>query len=206
MAPRMASRDSSIITLVPHSGVQFVTFGLDIDVKGGPRFSRKFFERPQFAEKQPNGRVPLHLLPGYNEADPDAESDYKFQKGDDSYDINRTAALDPFIDEWVPVLLELWVPEVDVPWPVVPVLELLDALELLDELELLDALELESVELDALDAVSLPVEAPPDVPPDGTARPQAVRHTPSSNALHIADSFSYAGTIAFRPQDASGAS
>jgi hypothetical protein len=103
MTKRIASRDPSIVSLVPHSGVQFVTFGLDIEAKESSRFSRKFIERPQFAEKQPNGRVPLHLLPGYNEADPDAESDYKFQKGDDSYDINRTAALDPFIDEWVPV-------------------------------------------------------------------------------------------------------
>lgn len=99
----MASRDSSIITLVPHSGVQFVTFGLDIEAKAGPRFSRTFVERPQFGKKLPNGRVPLHLLPGYNEADPDGESNYTAQKGDDTYDISKGGALDPFIGEWVPV-------------------------------------------------------------------------------------------------------
>ncbi len=89
------------ITLVPHSGVQFLTYAFDLE--SGPRAARTFIERPLPAEKAADGTVPLQLLPGYNEVDPDEEPPHKLQAGDDEYDISNGKALEAFLDRWVPM-------------------------------------------------------------------------------------------------------
>ena len=89
------------ITLVPHSGVQFLTFAFDI--ASGPRAARTFIERPLPAEKAADGTMPFQLLPGYNEVDPDEEPPYKLQAGDDEYDISAGKALECFLHRWVPM-------------------------------------------------------------------------------------------------------
>lgn len=96
----MPNNETKPVTLTPHSGVQFLTFGFDIEQ--GPKFSRQFLERPQIEKKNPDGRMPLLLLPGYNEINPEGEPPFSMQSGDDSYDINKLRALEPFIDQWTP--------------------------------------------------------------------------------------------------------
>lgn len=99
----MAISERTVATLAPHSGVQFLVFGIDIEA--GDRFSRNFIERPQLDQRRPDGVTPIHLLPGYNEIDPEHEPLYKFDErlGDDTYDINKLRAIEPFVDNWVPV-------------------------------------------------------------------------------------------------------
>jgi len=88
-----------VITLVPHSGVQFVDAPFDLDQT--PRFSRTFIERPD-----PNGGddifTRVRLYPGWNELDPDGEAP-KRSAGDVEYDISKQRALEPFLGKWVPV-------------------------------------------------------------------------------------------------------
>lgn len=88
------------ITLVPHSGVQFLTYTFDIDATRQP--ARTFIERPLPQEAGPDG-VPVQLLPAYNEIDPDLEPRFKLQSGDDEYDISTGKALEMFLDSWVPM-------------------------------------------------------------------------------------------------------
>ncbi len=80
------------ITLVPHSGVQFLSYSFDLE--SGPRAARTFIERPLPEEKTPDGAMPLQLLPGYNEIDPDEAPPYTLQAGDDEYDISNGKALE----------------------------------------------------------------------------------------------------------------
>ena len=54
-------------------------------------------------KKRPDGAIPLVLLPGYNDIDPEGEPLFEAQQGDDEYDINKLRALEPFIDRWIPV-------------------------------------------------------------------------------------------------------
>ena len=89
------------ITVAPHSGVQFLTYSFDLE--SGPRAARTFIERPLPEEKAPDGTVPLQLLPGYNEVDPDEEPPHKLQAGDDEYDVSNGKALEAFLDRWVPM-------------------------------------------------------------------------------------------------------
>ncbi len=95
--------DINVATLTPHSGVQFLTFGFDIDAGG--RFSRSFIERPQIDQRAASGVTPVHLLPGYNENDIDLEPLYKYEQqlGDVAYEINKQRAIEPFLDAWVPM-------------------------------------------------------------------------------------------------------
>ena len=95
--------DNLVATLTPHSGVQFLVFGFDIEAGG--RFSRSFIERPQLDQRAANGVTPIYLLPGYNEIDLELEPLYKYEQrlGDVTYDINKQRALEPFLDAWVPM-------------------------------------------------------------------------------------------------------
>jgi hypothetical protein len=95
--------DGTVATLTPHSGVQFLVFGFDIDASG--RFSRSFIERPQVDQRGANGVTPVHLLPGYNEIDLELEPPYKYDArlGDATYDISKQRAIEPFLDAWVPM-------------------------------------------------------------------------------------------------------
>ncbi|WP_294532283.1 virulence factor SrfB [uncultured Rhodoblastus sp.] len=95
--------DSNVATLTPHSGVQFLVFGFDIEAGG--RFSRSFIERPQIDQRSATGVTPVHLLPGYNEIDLELEPLQKYDGhlGDATYDINKQRAIEPFLDAWVPM-------------------------------------------------------------------------------------------------------
>ena len=88
------------ITLVPHSGVQFLTYTFDVDAGRQP--ARTFIERPLPGQATADG-TPVQLLPAYNEIDADQEPPYKLQSGDDEYDISTGKALEAFLDRWVPM-------------------------------------------------------------------------------------------------------
>lgn len=97
----MERADLKPITLVPYSGIQFLTFGFN--VKDGPRSALSFIERPQLKDRKPDGSVPVRLLPAFDESSPDAEARFKPQGGDDEYDISSSKALEPFVGRWVPM-------------------------------------------------------------------------------------------------------
>ncbi|PLW78200.1 virulence factor SrfB [Cohaesibacter celericrescens] len=88
------------ITLVPFSGIQFVSNSFDINRLNA--FRLHFIERPYPDEATEEG-VPWKLLQGWNEEDAN-EDPPNVEQGDDlGYDINKMGALEPFIGKWVPV-------------------------------------------------------------------------------------------------------
>lgn len=87
-------------TLVPFSGVQFVTYRFDLNRVRG--FKPRFIERP-FPDERTGDGVPWKLLQGWNETDPAGDPPNVERGEDDSYEISKTGALDPFIGKWVPV-------------------------------------------------------------------------------------------------------
>lgn len=97
----MAQAEQKPIMLVPHSGIQFLTFGFDIDA--GPRGVRSFIERPTVDRLWADGKTRMRLLPAYDEVDPEHEPPHKLQSGDDEYDISNGKALEVFVDRWVPM-------------------------------------------------------------------------------------------------------
>lgn len=90
----------SEITLVPHSGLQFVDFGFDIDSIA--RSSSSFIERT--TEHRDDARIrSLFALSGDHERD--APILQTAEPDDEEYSINKTKALEPFLGKWVPVPL-----------------------------------------------------------------------------------------------------
>lgn len=89
-------------TLVPDSGIQFVEFGFDLDTS--PRLSRSFVERTSPAETGSDGKAVVRLLPNWSDDDPDSEQPpYPAKGNDEAYDINKSLALNTFLDRWVPM-------------------------------------------------------------------------------------------------------
>ena len=86
-------------TLVPFSGLQMLDFGFDIaalDIK-----PMKFIERTVGILE---GDVPeRNLIPLSGDPERDAESLEKSDKDDEEYSIRPVAALEPYLDKWVPV-------------------------------------------------------------------------------------------------------
>ncbi len=97
----MERADGKPITLVPHSGVQFLSFTFDLEA--APRGTRSFIERPRSGRARPDGLPDVELLPGYNETDPDGEPPFRATAGDDEYDVSNARALQPFVGRWVPM-------------------------------------------------------------------------------------------------------
>ena len=81
------------ISLVPHTGIQFVSDHFDFEAT--PRFTRTFVER------QANNVVTLH--PTWNFNDPDGDPKPSTTQDGDPYTISKQRALEPFIGKWVPV-------------------------------------------------------------------------------------------------------
>ncbi|WP_412508884.1 virulence factor SrfB [Roseovarius sp. SYSU LYC5161] len=86
------------ITLVPYSGIQMLDFGFDLnalDVKAA-----KFIER---ITREEAGEVERTLIPltGNDEADSAILADTR--ETDDPYSIRAVAALEPYLEKWVPV-------------------------------------------------------------------------------------------------------
>lgn len=100
----------NVVSLVPHTGIQFLQFPFDIEAV-------RQFDRPFIERSYPNpsgGDVEIRLHPGWNEHDPAGPAPYVAdQMGDDTYKISRQAALEPFLEKWVPVPWLRYVPEGD---------------------------------------------------------------------------------------------
>jgi hypothetical protein len=92
------------IRIVPHSGLQFLVFGFDIDAT--PRLSRPFIEHRHIHQVGPDGVAPLELRPGWDDLDPDVQP-VTPQADDISYEINKQKGLEPFLGLWTPVPLLL---------------------------------------------------------------------------------------------------
>ncbi|MWD30184.1 virulence factor SrfB [Aquicoccus sp. SCR17] len=85
-------------TLVPYSGIQMLDFGFsvdDIDLKPS-----RFVERTATSA---GGEVERTLLPYTGDEEVDAEIDEGTLDDDDAYAIRPLAAMEPFLDKWVPV-------------------------------------------------------------------------------------------------------
>ncbi len=97
----MEREDGKPIILVPHSGVQFLSFTFDLEA--APRGTRSFIERKRPDRIGPDGLPDVQLLPGYNESDPDGAPPFSAAAGDDEYDVSNAKALQPFVGRWVPM-------------------------------------------------------------------------------------------------------
>lgn len=86
------------IVIVPYSGVQMLDFGFDAGAVNLP--ARRFVER-KTAER--DSEVERTLIPYTGDAELDAEIDADAQDDDDPYSVRDTAAIEPFLEQWVPV-------------------------------------------------------------------------------------------------------
>ncbi|MEO0344464.1 MAG: virulence factor SrfB [Pseudomonadota bacterium] len=86
------------ITLVPFSGIQMLDFGFNID---------EVSQRPsQFIERitdEQDGQPILTLYPLTGDEDRDADVLDARREDDDDYSIRPNAALEPFLEKWVPI-------------------------------------------------------------------------------------------------------
>lgn len=90
--------------LVPNSGIQFMTF--DIDIDGLARFDRTFIEHPEASGDTDDSGAPLYdwvLLQGWNPENEADDPPHQPAGLDEAYSINRQRALEPFLRKWVPV-------------------------------------------------------------------------------------------------------
>ncbi|MGE5152194.1 MAG: virulence factor SrfB, partial [Rhodospirillaceae bacterium] len=98
-----ASELKEVLDLVPNSGIQFVEYAFHLDRV--PRLNRPFVEREYPNERDPRtGEVPVRLLAGWDEANPDStDTTISSEYGDRLYALNAVRALEPFLGKWVPV-------------------------------------------------------------------------------------------------------
>ena len=87
--------------LVPHSGIQFINFKIDLDKCRN--VSRQFLGRPDYGVQHPDGSVKLDLLPTWNEDDPDADPPFQDQPDDIACNATTERAAEIFLDQWVPI-------------------------------------------------------------------------------------------------------
>src|SRR5262249_236471 len=90
------------LRLVPHSGLQFLTYAFDLEKAG--RFSRSFIEH-RAPSAAPDGTVPVELRPAWNDQDAEAPPHFEARDRDVTYDINKQKAIEPFLNQWTPVPL-----------------------------------------------------------------------------------------------------
>ena len=86
------------IALVPYSGVQMLDFGFDLDaleIKAS-----KFIER---VTREEAGEVERTLIPLSGNDERDLPILEAAVETDDAYSIRPIAALEPFLEKWVPV-------------------------------------------------------------------------------------------------------
>ena len=90
------------VRLVPHSGIQFMTFGFDL--AGSPKVSREFIGRPDFSRRTPNGKMKIDVLPGWNENDPEGDPPFASEPDDlPPSKISKERAVDTFLNQWIPI-------------------------------------------------------------------------------------------------------
>ena len=98
---KFGSQNTDKITLVPHSGIQFYTLGFDLQTM--PQFARSFIGHKFLDQARADGTVPMELLAGWNEDDPEGEPPHQVTGDDDEYRIAKDKAVDTFLDRWIPV-------------------------------------------------------------------------------------------------------
>jgi len=90
------------LTLVPDSGIQFVEFGFDFD--SSPRLSRSFIERKSPGQVDADGKTLVRLLTNWKDDDPNGVAPYSPHEDDvATYEVNKSLALNTFMNKWVPV-------------------------------------------------------------------------------------------------------
>src|SRR5882724_2650594 len=92
---------SQTYRLVPHSGIQFVTFGLDLDA--APLFSRKFVGQKLADRVVDEDTVAMKLLLTSKEDESTDEPDYQEDYEDQPYSIDKEKAVLTFLNEWIPL-------------------------------------------------------------------------------------------------------
>ena len=100
MAPKM-KRSSEILRIAPHSGIQFLTFGFDVEAAG--RFSRSFIEHRRAGTRGADNAEPIELRPNWNDDDPEKNPPFPPKGADEVYEITKQKALEPFLDRWTPI-------------------------------------------------------------------------------------------------------
>ena len=96
LAPLLEPRGD--ISLVPFSGIQILDLGFDLDAVVMKPL--RFIER---ITREEADLVERTLVPLTGDPDLDAEYEAEPLASDDAYSIRPQAALDPFLDQWVPV-------------------------------------------------------------------------------------------------------
>jgi hypothetical protein len=94
------ARDETL-KIAPNSGVQFLTYGFDIEAAG--RFSRSFIEHRRMDLRGPDGVTPIELRPNWNDDDPELDPPAPPKGSDEVYEISKQKALEPFIGQWTPI-------------------------------------------------------------------------------------------------------
>jgi hypothetical protein len=86
------------IVIVPYSGVQILDFGFDADALNLP--ARRFVERKTAEREDAEERT---LIPYSGDTELDAEIEAGARNDDDPYSIRDSAAMEPYLDQWLPV-------------------------------------------------------------------------------------------------------
>ena len=89
------------LKIAPHSGIQFLTFGFDIEKTG--QFSRSFIEHRRMDMRGEGGVTPIELRPNWNDDDPELDPPFPAKGADEVYEIPKQKALEPFLEKWTPV-------------------------------------------------------------------------------------------------------
>ncbi len=90
----------STVTLVPYSGIQFLTYEFNLDEVS--RFTRTFVWRETPGRQDENTKQ-LNLIPGSDEINPDGSPTVVPSSGDITIDVSKARALVPFVDQWMPL-------------------------------------------------------------------------------------------------------
>ncbi len=92
---------SEILRITPHSGIQFLGFGFDLESIG--RFSRSFIEHKRTEKRGADSAIPVELRPNWNDDDPDLDPPFPPKGADEVYEITKQKALEPFLNRWTPI-------------------------------------------------------------------------------------------------------
>src|ERR1700750_2984963 len=92
-----------VVSLVPHSGIQFIDLALDIDAL--PKTTRSFWEE-RIGQPDSEGKVPVLLrVLHFDEAAraPAAPATGQHPPGAEISQFTRVRGLEPHLDKWVPL-------------------------------------------------------------------------------------------------------
>jgi hypothetical protein len=98
-----STRPSGLISLVPHSGIQFLD--IDFDMDRLPRGARVFWEETLREQVDHEGKSPVIL----RVLEPDADGNLadpvtrQVPPPEETYAISRAQALEPFLNKWIPL-------------------------------------------------------------------------------------------------------